>query len=53
MHAEELRGRGEVRAVGAGLDPPFAHMEWLESKGLKTHNLCLCYSRLLNSNPQL
>jgi hypothetical protein len=34
-----------------GSCPPFAHMEWLEDKGRKTHNLCLCYSRLLNSNP--
>ena len=36
-----------------GSCPPFAHMDWLESKGRKTHNLCLCYSRLLNSNPRL
>ena len=34
-----------------GSCPPFVHMDWLESKGLKSHNLCLCYSRLLNSNP--
>ena len=36
-----------------GSCPPFAHMDWLESKGRKTHNLCLCYSQLLNSNPRL
>ena len=36
-----------------GSCPPFAHMDWLESKGLKSHNLCLCYSGLLNSNSGL
>ncbi len=26
-----------------GACPPFAHLEWLSSHGLKTHNLCQCY----------
>ena len=45
-------GWGAVRAMGAWLVPSLCPHGLARSKGLKTHNLCLCYSGLLNSNPR-
>ena len=32
-----------VRDCACTAGPSYAHLEWLSTNGLKTHNLCLCY----------